>query len=45
MNTFSQLLHTFLGIGTEPRDLTFLQVSVRGRNCFHRDSDNGETGQ
>jgi uncharacterized membrane protein YcaP (DUF421 family) len=34
MNTFSQLLHTFLGIGTEPRDLTFLQVSVRGIIVF-----------
>ncbi|HEU4771895.1 MAG TPA: hypothetical protein VFS68_07030, partial [Candidatus Udaeobacter sp.] len=34
MNTFSQLLHTFLGIGTEPRDLTFLQVSVRGVIVF-----------
>src|SRR5215471_11010093 len=34
MNTFSQLLHTLLGIGTEPRDLTFLQVSVRGVIVF-----------
>jgi uncharacterized membrane protein YcaP (DUF421 family) len=34
MNTFSELLHTFLGIGTEPRDLTFLQVSVRGVIVF-----------
>ena len=34
MNTFSQLLHTFLGIGTEPRELTFLQVSVRGVIVF-----------
>src|SRR4029453_9593849 len=34
INTFSQLLHTFLGIGTEPRDLTFLQVSVRGIIVF-----------
>ena len=34
MNTFSQLCHTFLGIGTEPRDLTFLQVSVRGVIVF-----------
>ena len=30
MNTFSELLHTFLGIGIEPRNLTFLQVSIRG---------------
>src|SRR5207344_984776 len=29
MNTFSQLLYTLLGIGTEPRALTFLQVSIR----------------
>src|SRR4029450_9093927 len=34
MNTFSQLLHTLLGIGTEPRDLTFLQVSLRGVIVF-----------
>ena len=34
MNTFSQLLHTLLGIGTEPRALTFLQVSVRGVIVF-----------
>ena len=34
MNTFSQFLHTLLGIGTEPKDLTFLQVSVRGVIVF-----------
>src|SRR5215472_15349182 len=34
MNTFSEFLHTFLGIGTEPRDLTFMQVSVRGVIVF-----------
>ena len=34
MNTLSQLFHTLLGIGTEPRDLTFLQVSVRGIIVF-----------
>jgi len=34
MNTFSQLLDTLLGIGTEPRALTFLQVSVRGVIVF-----------
>ena len=34
MNTFSQLLHTLLGLGTEPRDLTFQQVSVRGVIVF-----------
>ena len=34
MNTFSQLLHTLLGIGTEPRELTFLQVSIRGMIVF-----------
>src|SRR5438046_9634108 len=34
MNTFSQLLHTLLGIGTEPKALTFLQISVRGVILF-----------
>jgi hypothetical protein len=34
MNTFSQLLHTLLGIGIEPKELTFLQVSVRGVIVF-----------
>ena len=34
MNTSSQLLHTLLGIGTEPKELTFLQVSVRGVIVF-----------
>ena len=34
MNTFSQLLHTLLGIGTEPKALTFLQVSIRGVIVF-----------
>jgi len=34
MNTFSQMLHTLLGIGTEPKELTFLQVSVRGVIVF-----------
>jgi uncharacterized membrane protein YcaP (DUF421 family) len=34
MNTFSQFLHTLLGLGTEPKDLTFLQVSVRGVIVF-----------
>ena len=34
MNTFSQLLHTLLGIGVEPKELTFLQVSVRGVIVF-----------
>ena len=34
MNTFSQLVNTLLGLGTEPRDLTFLQVSVRGVIVF-----------
>jgi uncharacterized membrane protein YcaP (DUF421 family) len=34
MNTFSQLLHTLLGIGTEPKALSFLQVSVRGITVF-----------
>ena len=34
MITFSQLLHTLLGIGTESKALTFLQVSVRGVIVF-----------
>ena len=34
MNTFSQMLHTLLGIGTEPRALTFLQVSILGVIVF-----------
>jgi len=34
MNTFSQLLHALLGIGTEPKELTFLQVSLRGVTVF-----------
>jgi uncharacterized membrane protein YcaP (DUF421 family) len=34
MNTSSQLFHTLLGIGTEPKELTFLQVSIRGVIVF-----------
>ena len=34
MNTFSQSLHTLLGIGTQPGELTFLQVSLRGVIVF-----------
>src|SRR5213592_1494793 len=34
MNTFSQLLQTLLGISTEPRELTFLQVAIRGVIVF-----------
>lgn len=34
MNTFSQLLQTLLGIGVQPNDLTFLQVSIRGVVVF-----------
>src|SRR5262245_63520829 len=34
INTVSQLLHASLGLGIEPRDLTFLQVSVRGVTVF-----------
>jgi uncharacterized membrane protein YcaP (DUF421 family) len=30
MITFSQLLQTLLGISEQPKDLTFLQVSIRG---------------
>jgi uncharacterized membrane protein YcaP (DUF421 family) len=34
MNTFPQLLQTFLGTGLEPKQLTFLQVSTRGVIVF-----------
>ena len=34
MNTFSDLLQTLLGLSTEPKELTFLQVSVRGVVVF-----------
>jgi len=34
MNMFSQLLHSLLGIGTEPKYLTFLQVSARAVIVF-----------
>jgi uncharacterized membrane protein YcaP (DUF421 family) len=34
MNTFSQFVHAWLGIGLEPKELTFLQVSVRGVVVF-----------
>jgi uncharacterized membrane protein YcaP (DUF421 family) len=34
MHTFSQLLQTLLGISVQPKDLTFLQVSIRGVVVF-----------
>jgi uncharacterized membrane protein YcaP (DUF421 family) len=34
MNTFSQLSQTLLGIGVEPKHLTFLQVAIRGVIVF-----------
>jgi uncharacterized membrane protein YcaP (DUF421 family) len=34
MNTFSELLQSLLGISTQPKELTFLQVSVRGVVVF-----------
>jgi uncharacterized membrane protein YcaP (DUF421 family) len=34
MNTSSQLLQTLVGIGVEPKALTFLQVSIRGIIVF-----------
>lgn len=34
MNTISQLLEQFLGLGVEPKDLTFLQISFRGIIVF-----------
>jgi hypothetical protein len=30
MNTFSQSVQLLLGLGAEPKKLTFLQVSLRG---------------
>ena len=30
MNTFSQSIEVLLGLGAEPKELTFLQVSLRG---------------
>jgi uncharacterized membrane protein YcaP (DUF421 family) len=34
MNTFSELLQVLLGLSTQPKELTFLQVSVRGVVVF-----------
>jgi uncharacterized membrane protein YcaP (DUF421 family) len=34
MNAFSQLVETLLGLGVEPKDLTSLQVSIRGVIVF-----------
>jgi Predicted membrane protein len=34
MNTFSQSLQTLLGLGIEPKQLTFLQISIRGVIVF-----------
>jgi uncharacterized membrane protein YcaP (DUF421 family) len=34
MNTFSQFLETLLGLGVEPKELTSLQVSLRGVIVF-----------
>src|SRR5258708_37066155 len=34
MKAVSQVVYTLVGIGTEPRELTFLQVSVRGVIVF-----------
>jgi uncharacterized membrane protein YcaP (DUF421 family) len=34
MNTFSQSVGALLGLGTEPKELTFLQVSLRGIIVF-----------
>jgi uncharacterized membrane protein YcaP (DUF421 family) len=34
MNTFSELLQTLLGMSTQPKELTFVQVSVRGVVVF-----------
>jgi uncharacterized membrane protein YcaP (DUF421 family) len=34
MNTFSQFVQALLGLGTEPKELTSLQVSIRGVIVF-----------
>jgi uncharacterized membrane protein YcaP (DUF421 family) len=34
MNTFSESLQTLLGISSQPKELTFLQISVRGVIVF-----------
>ncbi len=34
MNTISQLLEELLGLGMEPKQLTFLQISIRGVIVF-----------
>jgi uncharacterized membrane protein YcaP (DUF421 family) len=34
MNTFSQSIEALLGLGVEPKELTFLQVSLRGVIVF-----------
>jgi uncharacterized membrane protein YcaP (DUF421 family) len=34
MNTFSQFIEGLLGLGVEPKQLTFLQVSLRGLIVF-----------
>jgi uncharacterized membrane protein YcaP (DUF421 family) len=34
MNTFSQFIEALLGLGAEPKDLTSLQVSIRGVIVF-----------
>jgi uncharacterized membrane protein YcaP (DUF421 family) len=34
MNMFSQLLQPLLGIGIEPKELSFLQISIRGVIVF-----------
>jgi uncharacterized membrane protein YcaP (DUF421 family) len=34
MNAFSQFIEALLGLGAEPKELTFLQVSIRGVIVF-----------
>lgn len=34
MNTFSQSIETLLGLGVEPKNLTFLQIALRGVIVF-----------
>jgi hypothetical protein len=45
MNTISQLFNGLLGLGVEPKELTFLQISLRGDNRVRRDSRDGAREQ
>jgi hypothetical protein len=40
INSFSKFLETLIGLGADPKDLTFVQVSARNHS-FPRDIDHG----